>query len=1424
MPDKELATKDVESLREESQQPRATGSAPSGMAGLLYYLAGGSAHVAPWWSPQRDQDLSAFWKNSDKLSGALSLLASKVVTVPVQVEPRDTSVKRHQEEAEDFTIRLNEESDFGDGWHSALSKWLEDYWCLAGPTRIHLGGDRLGETKPIAKMVKDKDEGPILSVDGDGSIVERRVTNWFKNPLNGREWWWISLEEASGHARDQRGGIFMTEDHPVLTEEGWLPARDIKPGMLVATGDPALNDKQKQMIVGSLLGDASMSFVRKRALLRFSHSVEQERWFEQKTSALKGFQWTGKNYHQSTGEFANGHGVAINSRASLGLNGLYDAFYPNNDGTKVVPRELVEESFSALFLATWYMDDGSYSRVSENCYTFYLWTNGFSKSDVQWLVDLLTSHGIKASRYTIRGKYSIIGISAEGSRKLTEMIGPYVPPSMRYKLPENAPEYDPETWELGLAKIYWDTVAVSRQRDYKSGSSYYGGKPIQTTYNLSVEGTETYIAAHTVVHNCSDNGGFFEIIGEGDKTGPIEGPALGVAHLDAQRCQRTGDPEYPVLYLKPSGGRSKFHYTRVAFASDMPSAREEMFGVGFSAISRAINSAQNLLDIATFKQEKLGSRPLRGILQGRGIALEALQDALTIAGEEMDNRGFNIFSQLALLADIPSEAQLDLLSLTSLPDGFDEETSTRLGMFTLALAFGVPIRWIWPAAISGATKADAMYQHIAGLGGGIGRVLKVLTMLLGGDPRGSRHSSGKFLPEHLKLSFDFQDDEQDRMRSEIQGKRAQTRTANLQSGVVSVRVSRERALSDGDLTQAQFEELELDDGRRVDGTSILGLFHDTHEPFLSWLDLGVPNPLATTANDAIDMLAEINVAAINVQDVLANSGYPATRKKARQALAALNQLKAMYAPLAQQSIQSEIFGRWGEGTPQEGALPAEGAEQAPEEQPAPELPQTAPEGEKKASTKDVGFNYGAGAGEIIGGELARGAGGRFVNIQQMMDQLRAGMIARMGGSETAQAVNSAAAKRAANRAQIAEALNMDPATFEGLAGMRTGETSPETEQALAEQGLATVNHDGSITMNSAGRSLLSAANSGDVDKAEAARAKATKPKPAKGGGSKPSKPSPEQVRQENLSESRDELAETLPPTDFDNLMRFSEGADIPVEQARRLAQTGLVEIDADGNPRMTTAGKRMVRAAEDGKIREAKDQLSHARDDVRDAMDRAEETREKAQSMMERASDTREKGDKQAARLREEAETIRMEIEDAQPDLELLRAKIAAENHPEVRAELQDELSRIQDRILEYQRAASEMVKAASEVIAAAEEQAATYENRAEEYRTQAKEIEASVGGGLGATLSEQEKTQIPAQESSILTKIASLLGIKQTLTPNTPPLPPFTDRTVPISEEEKEAALAAWRELEDVPPDILEAREASPIEMANAIEEGMSE
>jgi hypothetical protein len=404
-----------------------------------------------------------------------------------------------------------------------------------------------------------------------------------------------------------------------------------------------------------------------------------------------------------------------------------------------------------------------------------------------------------------------------------------------------------------------------------------------------------------------DNGFFREIIGDGPKDGPIRGMPIGTASLDSTRCTRTNSPEFPVIYHDTDGTRYKFHYSRVMFAAQSPTSLATMNGVGRCWITRAVNTAQNLIDILLYKQEKLGSRPARRLLIGRGIEAQQLWEAFYDAEESMDNAGLRRYAKTIMIGSQSSEVGVDSVDLNS-ADGFDERTSIEIGMFAISLAAGIPPRDLWPASTTGATRADAESQHVSG-SAGYQNILDLFAFLVGGSPIGSRQSiRGKFLPASLKMTFDFVDDEQDARRAQNASVRATTRERDIGAGVINVRVAREKAVSDGDLSMPQFQELELSDGRLPDGTSVLNLFLTTDPQIQRLLDISTPNPLDVEANreNAEFILERIGEALTLANMQALNAPTSRLKDRAKQAARALTELQRIYGqPEPEQPEQEE---------------------------------------------------------------------------------------------------------------------------------------------------------------------------------------------------------------------------------------------------------------------------------------------------------------------------------------------------------------------------------------------------------------------------------------------------------------------------------------------------------------------------------------
>lgn len=408
-----------------------------------------------------------------------------------------------------------------------------------------------------------------------------------------------------------------------------------------------------------------------------------------------------------------------------------------------------------------------------------------------------------------------------------------------------------------------------------------------------------------------DNGPFAEIVGDAPMTtDPITGyrckdyskPRVnfyGLNILDSQRCTRTSNPVYPVVYQDVEGGRYRLHYSRVMYTSSLPSNRIRMNRVGLCALSRCISTAQHLYDIAVMEQEELGSRPKRRMLIAeQGISATEVQNAFQAADIAMDNQGLRRFSKNVVIGPKDGKGttanpiKIEVKELHSALIGEDKERSITLGMFLIALALNIPPRWLWPATSTGATKADAMFQHIAGMGGGIGHLLMIMKSLLGGDELAE--PLGKPIGPQFDVVFDYQDDEQDRQQAEIRKTRSEVTEKYIATGVWTERVARQQAMDAGDITEQQFEDMELGDGRLPDGQDVVNLFYSTDPTLQEMLSISVGDILNTEANDRDTVLSAIADKEIELRATLAAPSRPKEFDLAKQAFAALQALKKLY--------------------------------------------------------------------------------------------------------------------------------------------------------------------------------------------------------------------------------------------------------------------------------------------------------------------------------------------------------------------------------------------------------------------------------------------------------------------------------------------------------------------------------------------------
>ncbi len=155
--------------------------------------------------------------------------------------------------------------------------------------------------------------------------------------------------------------------------------------------------------------------------MEINHSAKQKDYVNWKYKILKTITKSGPKLRNG-----NGNRIAYRfyTKCLPEITDLFRAFYKN--GKKFIPDEF---EINRLSLAVWFMDDGSKSRNA-----LYLNTQQFSHFDQIKLQSLLKEKFDIDSNLNKDKIYERIRITTFGAKKFCDLIRPYIPKSMEYKL------------------------------------------------------------------------------------------------------------------------------------------------------------------------------------------------------------------------------------------------------------------------------------------------------------------------------------------------------------------------------------------------------------------------------------------------------------------------------------------------------------------------------------------------------------------------------------------------------------------------------------------------------------------------------------------------------------------------------------------------------------------------------------------------------------------------------------------------------------------------------------------------------------------------------------------------------------------------------------------------------------------------------
>lgn len=193
-----------------------------------------------------------------------------------------------------------------------------------------------------------------------------------------------------------------------------------------------LNNEQKSLILGTLLGDGCIEKRWKNPRLRIGHSVFQKEYVLWKYNILQNITTREPHIvseqHHQTGKIYSQ--LYFSSKAIPELNFYYQLFYQN--GKKYLSEEIINYFKEPLSLAAWLMDDG-YKR--NDCDALRLSTDCFSMREQLLLQNCLDKNFDIRSKIHSKGKTWNIYIPNNEMIKVRQLLNPHIIPSMIYKLP-----------------------------------------------------------------------------------------------------------------------------------------------------------------------------------------------------------------------------------------------------------------------------------------------------------------------------------------------------------------------------------------------------------------------------------------------------------------------------------------------------------------------------------------------------------------------------------------------------------------------------------------------------------------------------------------------------------------------------------------------------------------------------------------------------------------------------------------------------------------------------------------------------------------------------------------------------------------------------------------------------------------------------
>lgn len=286
-----------------------------------------------------------------------------------------------------------------------------------------------------------------------------------------------------------------TEDHKILTSNGWKKAGGLNEGDLIVSKygnsksnftclvPKTIDSDTEDLIIGSFLGDGSVSCSKNGyTRLKINHGIKQRKyalWKYRLFSKAKGTYWYLKE---------NGYSKKPAIQTTTKCFHL-DYKLPTNK--KYCPQ-IVVDKLNLRSLAIWFMDDGSLSIQKNKIYGARLHTESFNEDSVDSLIRRIKEIGFNCEKKYNKGFF--IAFNTKNARKMIDKICPYFHKSMSYKS-NNNPKVGTGIWKCDFEDFSYSKVTELEKIENND-----------KLYDIEVKDNHNFIVGRRksgiVAHNC----------------------------------------------------------------------------------------------------------------------------------------------------------------------------------------------------------------------------------------------------------------------------------------------------------------------------------------------------------------------------------------------------------------------------------------------------------------------------------------------------------------------------------------------------------------------------------------------------------------------------------------------------------------------------------------------------------------------------------------------------------------------------------------------------------------------------------------------------------------------------------------------------------------------------------------------------------